>query len=47
MSTNDMVETLKEYLGTEMLLNELINALGDHQLRENLEYIANMWDIEL
>ena len=38
---------LKEFMGTETLLDELINALSEDELNENAEYIARMWDIDL
>lgn len=41
------IETLKEQLGVETLLAELISALNNDELTENIEHISAMWDIEI
>lgn len=44
---------LKEYLmerggfSAENLLLELVHAMGEQDAKENFEFIAQMWDIEL
>lgn len=43
----EKIMQLKEFMGTETLLDELINALSEDELNENAEYIARMWDIDL
>lgn len=43
----EKIMQLKELMGTETLLNELILALSEDELNENAEWIARMWDIEL
>lgn len=40
-------EELKELLGTELLLNELIQAMSTDELRENLEFIDRMHDTNI
>ena len=42
-----MLEYLEMILGSETLLQELANALSNDALKENLEYIARMHDIDL
>ena len=42
-----MLEYLEMILGSETLLQELANALSNDALKENLEYIARMYDIDL
>jgi hypothetical protein len=43
--TNNLIELMIELLGSETLLNELLQALGTDQVEENLEYIARQYDI--
>mgnify|MGYP000850274955 FL=1 len=43
----DVVEEMKEELGTDKLLDELIMALSSYDLQDNLEYIANNNDIDV
>lgn len=40
-------ETLKEYMGAEALLNELMQAMSARECAENLEFIARMHDISI
>ena len=42
-----MLEYLEMILGSEMLLQELASALNNDTLKESLEYIARMHDIDL
>ena len=44
---NNAIEVLKEQLGTEAFLDELLTALNDDELNENLEHISTMWDIDI
>ena len=44
---NEAIETLKEQLGTEAFLEELLTALNNDELSENIEHVAEMWDIDL
>lgn len=46
-STYEKAEELKEKLGAEYLLEELMKALTDDELKENIEYIAKNHDIEI
>ena len=43
----EKMEILRETLGTERLLNDLLLALNSNELDENAEFIAGNWDIEL
>jgi len=43
----DNMETLKEYLGAEGLLAELMHAMSAQEAKENLEHIARMHDISI
>ena len=46
MDYNDrLTELLMELLGSETLLNELLQALTSDEVAENLEYIARSYDI--
>lgn len=47
MSTDEMFDVLLETLGAEDFLNELVKALSSDEQRENFEFIARMYDIEL
>ena len=46
MDVYDKLEILKEVLGVEELLDELARALSNSQLNEELDYIANNWEID-
>ena len=41
------IEILKNELGVELLLEELILALTNQELNENIEYIARNWSIQI
>ena len=46
MDYNDrLTELLIEMIGSEALLNELLQALTTDEVTENLEYIARNYDI--
>lgn len=43
----ELLEKLKEALGAEKLLDELVlKTMSSVESQENLEYIARMWGIE-
>lgn len=44
---NVATEKIIEQLGTQLFLDELLSALNNDELTENLEYIARMWDVEI
>ena len=44
---NEAIDTLKEQLGTEAFLDELLTALDIDELNENIEHVASMWDIDI
>ena len=44
---NEVLNTMIEILGADGLLQELANAQDTHELQENLEYISDMWDLDL
>lgn len=39
-------ENIKEQIGPERFLDELWNALNEDELRENIEYIERVYEIE-
>lgn len=43
----EIFEQMKETLGTETLLDNLAQAMGTDDLKENLEYIDRMFDTGL
>ena len=45
-SVLDALEAAEEALGTEGLLDNLVNAMSTDELKENLEFICRMNDIE-
>lgn len=50
LNTNDLMDILddmKNELGTDYLLEELVKALSSYDLQDNLEYIANNNDIDV
>lgn len=47
MTTDEMFDVLLETMGAEDFLNELVKAMSSDEQRENFEFIARMWDIEL
>ena len=44
---NEVLNTMVEMLGAEQVLQELANAQDTHELQANLEYISDMWDLDL
>lgn len=44
---NVATEKIIEQLGTQLFLDELLSALDNDELTENLEHVARMWDIDL
>ena len=44
---NEVLNTMVEMLGAEQVLQELANAQDTRELQENLEYISDMWDLDL
>lgn len=50
MGKNELVgkvDDLKEILGTEQLLNELVSAMSSDELQANLEHIDRMHDTNI
>ena len=43
----EKMEILRDMLGAEGLLDDLLLALNSNELDENAEFIAQNWDIEL
>ena len=43
----EVVEQMKEAIGTEELLDALVQALSSQELEENLQYIDRMYDTDL
>ena len=43
----EKMEILKLHLGAEELLNELLQALSNQELEEDVEFIARNWNIKL
>ena len=43
----EKMEILRDILGAEELLDNLLQALSSQELEENAEFIARNWDIEL
>lgn len=43
----DLLDTLKECLGNESLISNLMQAMSEDEMNANLEHIANMYDIEV
>ena len=44
---NEVIDVMIEILGADGLLQELANAQDTRELQENLEYISDMWDLDL
>ena len=44
---NEVIDAMIEILGADGLLQELANAQDTRELQENLEYISDMWDLDL
>ncbi len=43
----EMKERLIEHLGVNVLLEELTKSMSEKEQKENFEFIARMWDINL
>ena len=43
----DMADKLREVLGDEQFINELLKAMSHEEAVENLQFIAQNWDISL
>ena len=44
---NEVLDAMIEILGADGLLQELANAQDTFELQENLEYISDMWELDL
>lgn len=44
---NEVLDVMIEILGADGLLQELANAQDTRELQENLEYISDMWELDL
>ena len=44
---NEASQKILEQLGPQLFLDELLSALNNDELTENLEHIARMWDIDI
>ena len=44
---NEVLNAMVEILGADGLLQELANAQDTRELQENLEYISDMWELDL
>ena len=44
---NEVLDAMVEMLGTDRILQELADALDTSELQENLEYISDMWELDL
>ena len=44
---NEVLDVMIEILGADGLLQELANAQDTFELQANLEYISDMWELEL
>ena len=44
---NEVLNVMIEILGADGLLQELANAQDTRELQENLEYISDMWELDL
>ena len=42
----EIVETMTEQLGADVLLENLVMAMSYDELKENLEFIDRMYDLE-
>lgn len=47
MTGYEKFEIMLDEMGAEALLDELVQAMGDRELGENMEFIARMNDVEL
>ena len=44
---NEVLDAMIDMLGIEQVLQDLANAQDTRELQENLEYISDMWELEL
>ena len=44
---NEVLDAMIEILGADGLLQELANAQDTRELQANLEYISDMWELDL
>ena len=44
---NEVLNEMVDMLGIEQVLQELANAQDTRELQENLEYISDMWELDL
>ena len=44
---NEVLDAMIEILGADGLLQELANAQDTYELQANLEYISDMWELDL
>ena len=44
---NEVLDAMIEILGADGLLQELANAQDTFELQANLEYISDMWELDL
>lgn len=47
MKGREMLEQLKEVLGTDKLLAEIIAGMSEQEAQDMAEYIDRMWDTNL
>ena len=47
MTDREKMEELKELMGAEALLEEIIVSMSSDELKETLEWITQMYDIEI
>lgn len=47
MKRLEIMDILVEAIGTENLLENLVRAMSEDEAKENFEYIARMFDIDL
>ena len=42
----EIADQMKDELGTDVLLENLMKAMGSRELQSNLEYISRMFDLD-
>lgn len=45
MNRHELMEYLIEQMGARALLQELTDAMSEHEAQNNFEHICSMWDI--
>lgn len=45
MDKFDMLEEIRKYMSDTQILDELMDAMSSNEAKENLIWIAKMWDI--